>query len=84
MQIDISKGYSQYSVDELLEYSYKGLLCCGKYELDGFLSYLLNDVEMRIKDAYEEASCAKDDGGYDEGYQDAIDDMRDKLREMSC
>lgn len=72
MQIDISKGYSQYSVDELLEYSYKVLLCCGKYELDGFLSYLLNDVEKRIKDAYEEGSS----DGYDTGYEDAKDEAR--------
>lgn len=48
MMIDIKRGYRQYSEKEILAYAQKGLLSCGDYELDDFLSYLMTGIDEII------------------------------------
>ena len=65
MMIDISKGFRQYSEKELLEYASRGLLSCGSYELDDFISYLMTGIDEiideRIQQAREEWQNSWDD-----------------------
>jgi len=66
MFVDIKKGFRQYSEKELLEYSSRGVLVCGDYELDDFISYLMTGIneiiDERIQQAREEWQNIWDDG----------------------
>lgn len=68
--VDISKGFRQYSPEELFEAAYKGTLACGAYELGDFLEYLMQGVQEKIDNAFEqgkEESCI--DSEYNQGVE---------------
>ena len=83
MQIDIAKGFRQYSPEELFEAAYKGTLACGACELGDFLEYLMQGVQEKIDNAFEQGKEAAELGEYDQGYHDAVEDMREKLNQLN-
>jgi hypothetical protein len=64
--LDISKGFKQYSSEELRSLAYSGHISCGKVDLSDFLEYIFQgvefDIEKRLDEAYHE--------GYDAGKLD--------------
>lgn len=82
--IDIAKGFRQYSPEELFEAAYKGTLACGAYELGDFLEYLMQGVQGKIDNAFERGKDSADLGDYNQGYHDAVEDMREKLNSLDC
>lgn len=78
--IDITKGFRQYTPEELREYALKGFVCCGDYDLSEFLEYLLQDVYS--KSELDEAKENAYDEGYEAGKWDSIDgDISDEALE---
>lgn len=67
--VDIKYGYRQYSEQEILDLSYKGLLVCGDYELSDFLSYLMTGIDEIIEERIQaererwESEWSEEDGG---------------------
>lgn len=65
MMINIKKGFRQYSEKEILAYAQSGVLICGDYELDDFISYLMTGIDEiideRIQQAREEWQNSWDD-----------------------
>lgn len=64
MQIDISKGFRQYSPESLRDYTYRGLITCGSYDLSDFLEHIF---QWMISEAEAERIAeVAGQGGYDE------------------
>jgi hypothetical protein len=83
MQIDILKGSRQYSPESLRDYTYRGLITCGSYDMSDFLEHIFQGMisEAEAERIAEEAASEAGDT-YQDGYQAAVEDMRDKLNEM--
>lgn len=77
--IDITKGFRQYSPEELREYALKGIISVGDYYLSEFLEHLLQGTH-----SVSELDEAKENA-YDEGYEagryesDVSDDVLEKI-----
>ena len=68
MQIDISKGFRQYSPEDLRSYAYRGLITCGSYDMSDFLEHIFQGM---ISEAEAERIAEKaNEEGYDVGCQE--------------
>lgn len=83
MEINILKGFRQYSPEDLRSYAYRGLITCGPYDMSDFLEHIFQGMisEAEAERIAEEAAREAGDT-YQDGYQAAVEDMRDKLNEM--
>lgn len=78
--IDITKGFRQYPPEELREYSLKGIISVGDYDLSEFLEHLLQGTY-----SVSELDEAKENA-YDEGYEagrhesDVSDDVLENIQ----
>jgi len=81
--VDISKGFRQYSPEDLRSYAYRGLITCGSYDMSDFLEHIFQGMisEAEAERIAEEAAREAGDT-YQDGYQAAVEDMRDKLNEV--
>ena len=81
--IDVLRGFRQYSPEDLRSYAYRGLITCGSYDMSDFLEHIFQGMisEAEAERIAEEA--AREAGGtYQDGYQAAVEDIRDKLNEI--
>ena len=68
MQIDILKGFRQYSPEALREYAYRGLITCGSYDMSDFLEHIFQGM---ISEAEAERIAEKaNEEGYDVGFRE--------------
>lgn len=78
--IDITKGFRQYSPEDLREYALKGIITAGNYDLSEFLEHLLKGTY-----SVSELDEAKENA-YDEGYEagkwegDVSDETLEKIQ----
>jgi len=81
--IDVLRGFRQYSPEDLRSYAYRGLISCGSYDMSDFLEHIFQGMisEAEAERIAEEAASEAGDT-YQDGYQAAVEDMRDKLNEM--
>ena len=73
--INIENGTSLYTVEDLIRYNDAGLLYCGDVCLSSVIDKIVEYYESKIEydkgsmiDSYQE--------GYDEGYRDAVGEVR--------
>lgn len=68
MQIDILKGFRQYSPEDLRSYAYRGLITCGSYDMGDFLEHIFQGM---ISEAEAERIAERaNDEGYDVGFRE--------------
>jgi hypothetical protein len=66
--IDISKGFRQYSPEDLQSYAYRGLITCGSYDMSDFLEHIFQG--MISEDEAERIAEKANEEGYDVGYSE--------------
>lgn len=78
MMVDISKGFRQYSPEDLRDYAYRNLITCGSVDLSGFLEYIFQG--MITEEEAERIALAEGERAYDEGYADGVQVEKDAQR----
>lgn len=68
MQVDISKGFRQYSPESLRDYTYRRLITCGSYDMSDFLEHIFQG--MVSEDEAERIAEEANEEGYDVGYRE--------------
>ena len=78
MEINILKGFRQYSPESLRDYTYRGLITCGSYDMSDFLEHIFQGM-ISEAEAERIAEKANEEGyevGYREGYYEGELDGR--------
>lgn len=78
MEINILKGFRQYSPEALRDYAYRGLITCGSYDMCDFLEHIFQGM-ISEAEAERIAEKANEEGyevGYREGYYEGELDGR--------
>ena len=68
MEINILKGFRQYSPEDLRSYAYRGLITCGSYDLSDFLEHIFQG--MISEDEAERIAEKANEEGYEVGYRE--------------
>ena len=76
--VDISKGFRQYSPESLRDYTYRGLITCGPYDMSDFLEHIFQGMISEAE--AERIALAAGERAYDEGYADGVYIERDMVR----
>ena len=78
MEINILKGFRQYSPEELRCYAYRGLITCGSYDMSDFLEHIFQGMisEAEAERIAEKANEEGYDVGFREGYYEGELDGR--------
>ena len=76
--VDISKGFRQYSPEDLREYAYRGMVVYGSYDLSDFLEYIFEG--MITEEEATRIALAEGERAYDEGYKDGVQVEKDAQR----
>jgi hypothetical protein len=66
MEINILKGFRQYSPEDLRSYAYRGLITCGSYDMSDFLEHIFQGMISEAE--AERIALAEGERTYDEGY----------------
>ena len=78
MEINILKGFRQYSPENLRSYAYRGLITCGSYDMSDFLEHIFQGMisEAEAERIAEKANEEGYDVGFREGYYEGELDGR--------
>ena len=78
MEINILKGFRQYSPEDLRSYAYRGLITCGSYDMGDFLEHIFQGMisEAEAERIAEKANEEGYDVGFREGYYEGELDGR--------
>ena len=78
MEINILKGFRQYSPEALRDYAYRGLITCGSYDMGDFLEHIFQGMisEAEAERIAEKANEEGYDVGFREGYYEGELDGR--------
>ena len=68
MEINILKGFRQYSPEALREYAYRGLITCGSYDVSDFLEHIFQGMISEAE--AERIALAEGERAYDEGFRE--------------
>lgn len=79
MYINIELGISHYSAEELIYYSNSGLLYAGSYCLSDLVDKISKDYKQKLSEIGTDSGSRR----YDSGWEDAVDNMRHYLENMS-
>lgn len=78
MEINILKGFRQYSPEDLRSCAYRGLITCGSYDMSDFLEHIFQGMisEAEAERIAEKANEEGYDVGFREGYYEGELDGR--------
>ena len=68
MEINILKGFRQYSPEDLRSYAYRGLITCGSYDMSDFLEHIFQGMISEAE--AERIALAEGERAYGEGYRE--------------
>ena len=68
MEINILKGFRQYSPEDLRSYAYRGLITCGSYDMSDFLEHIFRGMISEAE--AERIALAEGERAYDEGFRE--------------
>ena len=68
MEINILKGFRQYSPEDLRSYAYRGLITCGSYDMSDFLEHIFQG--MISEEEAERIALVEGERAYEEGYRE--------------
>lgn len=68
MEINILKGFRQYSPEDLRSYAYRGLITCGSYDMSDFLEHIFQGMISEAE--AERIALAEGERAYHEGWND--------------
>lgn len=76
--IDITKGFRQYSPEDIRDYAYRGMVTYGSYDLSDFLEYIFQG--MITEEEAERIALAEGERAYDEGFEDGKQEEKNAQR----